>query len=56
MHPRALVLLDQISQRLTEQAGNRELRESVALMEAKCEQLQEDLANARFVVIGYVPS
>lgn len=45
----SLKVLDQIAKRHTSQAQpHTQLQETVALLEAKCEHLQEDLANARF--------
>lgn len=41
-------LLDEMSRRHNGEAEYRKLQENYSLIEAKCEQLQEDLANTRF--------
>ena len=45
-----LALLDEMSRRQNGEVEYRELQESYAVVDAKCEQLQEDLANARLVI------
>ncbi len=42
-----MVLLEEIAGRHKEGRETRQLLESIALLETRCEQLQDDLANTR---------
>lgn len=54
LRSRALALLDEMARRRRGDKESGQLQDTVDLLEAKCEELQDDLANARLVETGCV--
>lgn len=51
---RSLALLDELARHHEERAEPRKLQETVALLENKCEQLQEEVTNLRYGIMCHL--